>query len=228
MKMLLNTIGWELRLQIRYHIVTITALVTISYAAIFYFLPMKGYEKILITLIFSDPAMLGFMFIGVLVLFEKGANTIHALVITPLKPSVYIWAKAFSLTLISIPAGFIMAIIAHGWDFNYLYLLLGIIYSSFLALLIGYIGVSRVRTLNQYLMILPFFLTPLILPLLNFFHLTDSWLLYFIPTQAALNLFEAAFTGFSQTGDILYAVFYPVPWIWILFIQAKKAFIKYN
>lgn len=228
MKLLFTTIGWELKLQIRYHIVTITALVTVIYTAIFYFLPMAGYEKILITLIFSDPAMLGFMFIGVLVLFEKGANTVKALVVTPLKPSTYIWAKALSLTLIALPAGLIMAISAHGWGFNYLWLFLGIIYSSLLALLIGYLGVSRVRTLNQYLIIIPFFLTPLTLPLLNLFDLTSSKWLYLIPTQAALNLFEAAFEGFSQTSDRLYAVFYPVLWIWILFVQAKKAFIKYN
>ncbi|MDX2246097.1 MAG: hypothetical protein SF052_04945 [Bacteroidia bacterium] len=228
MKNLLIVMAWELKLQIRYHIVTIAALVTAIYAAVFYFLPLKEYEKLLITLIFSDPAMLGFLFVGVLVLFEKGANTLKALVVTPLKPDTYLWAKAFSLTLIAIPAGLIMAITGYGWFFNYGWLLLGIIYASFLALFVGFIGVFRIRTLNQYLMIIPFFLTPLTFPLLNLFNVTDTLLFYLIPTQASLLLFEAAFNGFSHVGEQIYAIFYPLLWIGILFFLSKKSFIKYS
>ncbi|MEZ4825183.1 MAG: ABC transporter permease [Bacteroidia bacterium] len=228
MKTLLTTIGWELKLQLRNQIITIAAVVTAVYMIIFHYLPVSGYQKILITLIFSDPAMLGFVFIGVLVLFEKGANTIKAINVTPLKPGIYIWAKAFSLTLISIVAGILMAIMGHGWHLNYFYLLLAIIYASLLAFFIGFIGVFRVKTLNQYLVILPFFLTPLTLPLLNFFELTHIRFFYLIPTQAVLLLFEGTFNGFAGWREFLYAVFYPAPWIVILFWLAKRIFYKYR
>lgn len=227
MKTLINTIGWDLKLQLKYQIITVATVVTFLYLGLFYLSPMEGLEKLLIMLIFSDPAMLGFMFIGVLVLFEKGTNTLSAILVTPLKPGTYIWSKAISLTVIALIAGVVMAIGGHGIHLHFHWLIIGIIEASFIALLIGFIGVSRVRTLNQYMMIIPFFLTPLVIPVLNFFDLTNNYFLYLIPTQAPLLLFEAAFGEKISTWQIIYSIIYPAVSIRALHKWSVYCFKKY-
>jgi len=77
--------------------------------------------------------------------------------------------------------------------------------TSAIVTLLGFYGASRIRSFNQYFIIIPLFLTPLALPLLNFFGLTDSLLLYMLPTQASLNLLWASFHTISK-GDMLYSL----------------------
>ena len=225
MKHLLSTTGWDLKLELRYQIVTITAIVTALYIAIFQILP-EGAEKVATALIFSDPAMLGFMFIGALLLFEKNAHTLKALAVSPLKPGIYIGAKVLSLSVIGLGASLIMAFAAHGFSFNWLLFGIGVLYASIIFTLVGFIGVVRVETLNQYIMIVPLALTPFLLPLLNLFELTNSFWLFLIPSQAILLLMEGATSSIS-VWELLYGLFYPLPWIWIFYRWAEKAYRKY-
>ena len=225
MRTLISTIGWDLRLEIRYQILTVAAIVTALYLVIFRMVP-AGNEKLLIALIFSDPAMLGFMFIGALMLFEKGANTLQALVLTPIKPWIYIWSKALSLTVISLVAGITMAIAGHGLQMNYVFLILGIIYASVIFVFVGFLGVVRVKTLNQYIMIVPLTLTPFLLPLLHFFDLVNGMWMYFIPSQAVLILMEGAFQPL-EAWELAYGLLYPLPWIGGFYVLARRAYLQY-
>jgi len=74
MKRLLATVLWDLRLQVKYQILTVAVIVTILYVAIFKLLVKDEFDELLVLLIFTDPAMLGFIFIGALVLFEKSSK----------------------------------------------------------------------------------------------------------------------------------------------------------
>lgn len=226
MKKLITTVLWDLRLEIQYQIVTVAALVTALYVLIFLNIP-GNYDQVLVTLIFSDPALLGFMFIGGLVLFEKGAGTLQALVVTPLKIWQYLWSKIISLTLIALPCSVAMAMAGHGWQFRYAYFLLGVILTSCLFVLIGFIGVARVKTLNQYLIVVPMFLTPFFLPLFNFFGVTHSFWFYLIPSQASLILLEAGFSSEVATEEIFYAIIYLLICIGLAYVFARRSYIKY-
>ena len=77
--------------------------------------------------------------------------------------------------------------------------------------------------MNQFIIIIPFFLTPFILPLLNFFNLTSSWILYLIPTQAFLDLLWASFYPVPP-GQILYAMIYLPLWLGLTTYFALRAF----
>lgn len=226
MKILLSTILWDLKLQIRNNILTVAIVIAVLYTSIFLLLNLKGYDDILAALIFSDPAVMGFLFIGVLVLFEKNANTLEALVVTPAKIWHYLFAKAISLSIIALIICFAMVFAGHGFNLNYGYFILAALLSSILYILIGFIGVARVNSFNQYIIIIPLFLTPIFLPYLNFFNVTDTYLFYIIPTQASLLLFKAAF---SEIGvfDIIYSISYLIVCIYISYRLAKKQFIKY-
>ncbi|MBN2521305.1 MAG: ABC transporter permease [Bacteroidales bacterium] len=226
MKTLISTIIWDLKLQVRNNILTIAIFVAAIYTGIFLGFNLKGYDDVLIALIYSDPAFMGFLFIGVLVLFEKSANTLQALVVTPIKTGQYLFSKAISLTLIAMVVCFAMVFAGHGFRFNYLFFSLATFLSSILFVLIGFIGVAHVNTFNQYIIIIPLFLAPAALPFLNFFNATDTYWFYIIPTQASLLLFKAAFTSIP-VFDLFYAIVYLLFSIGVAFVFAKKLFIKH-
>lgn len=223
LRMLLRTIVWDLQLQIRYHIVTVAIVVTALYAAIFRAVPAAAADKVVLILIFSDPSMLGFIFIGSLVLFELGANTLQALAVTPLSSSQYLLSKAISLTLIALPSGFVMALAGHGPHFNHAVLAVAITMTSMFFVFLGFAGVARVRTVNEYLLMVPAMLTPLTLPLLSFFGITRAFALYLIPSQASLILFQAAFEP-RPTWEILYAVGFLFLALIAAFVWARRSF----
>ncbi len=77
--------------------------------------------------------------------------------------------------------------------------------------------------MNQFVIIIPIFLVPFVLPLLNFFNLTNSWILYLIPTQAFLDLLWAAFHT-MPAGRIIFALIYLPIWLGLVYYFALRAF----
>ena len=80
----------DLRLQVRYRIVAVAAMITALYAIGFQLAPERPSETVVVVLVFSDPTTIGFLFVGVLVLFERGAGTLGAVVVTPLSTAQYL------------------------------------------------------------------------------------------------------------------------------------------
>ncbi len=223
MRRLFRTIGWDLLLQLRYQIITVAIVITAAYTLVFKLLAKDGFDEVLVVIIFSDPVMIGFIFIGALVLFEKGSGTIDALIVTPLRKTEYLLSKVISLGLIATVCSLVMAIAGHGWRLNYFLFLYGTVFTSSIFTLAGFIGVSRVKSMNQFVIIIPFFMIPFILPLLNFFKLTSSWILYLIPTQSFLDLLWASFHE-VPAGRIIFAMIYLPIWLGLLYYFALRAF----
>jgi fluoroquinolone transport system permease protein len=219
----------DLILIIRNKILAVAAIVTLLYTVIIQVLPNESFTEILTVLIFSDPVMLGFMFTGALVLFEKNSNTLQALNVTPVRPGEYLWSKGISLTAIALIASFIMALAGVGTGFNPFYLFLAVASSSLLFIFGGFTGVSRVRTFNQYFIIIPLFMIPACLPFLNWLNVTDTLVWYAIPTQAALILFDVAFrgTGAATPGEIFYAILYMPVAVYISYQFAKNSWLNH-
>lgn len=226
MKILFRLIFWDLKLQVRNGILTVAIFIAVFYMAAFLLLGLRGKDDILIALIFSDPTFMGFIFTGVLVLFEKGANTLQALVVTPVKIWQYLFSKAISLTLITSIICFAMVFTSHGFYFNYFWFVIATFLSSVLFILLGFIGVAKVKTFNQYIIVIPLFIAPLSLPYLYFFGVSNSWLFYLLPTQGALILFRGAFEKITL-GETIYAVIYLILSIWITYRISKQLFMKH-
>lgn len=218
----------DMILIIRNRILHIAALITALYAGILQVLPENNFITVMITLIFTDPVTLGFMFIGVMVLFEKGGNTLQALSVTPVRAEEYLWSKAITLTLVALVASVLMALAGVGLQFHPGFLIAAVVFSSILFVFIGFIGVSKVKTFNQYFIVIPVFMVPGFLPFLNFFNITDTWLWYLLPTQASLVLFSAAFeTTVTLTRvEIIYALLYLPLSCWFALLWAKSVWQK--
>lgn len=215
---------WDFILFAKYRIILITAIIAAIYTIIFRFLP-EGSDKFVVFIIFSDPTFMGFMFIGAILLFEKSSHTNQVLSVLPLKLSHYIFSKALVLTLIALGGGLIMVVAGTGFDFNLPIMLTGFTLTSMVFVFLGIAGGSKVRTLNQYILILPLFFIPTALPFLDFFGLWESPLLYIIPTQASLILFEGIHSEIS-TGNLLYSISYLLLWVAISYYYAYRSLKK--
>jgi fluoroquinolone transport system permease protein len=223
---LLRTIIWDIRFALRYNIITVAIVITGLYTIIFKLIPGADITEVLVSFIFSDPTMLGFIFVGAMVLFEKDANTLQALTVTPIKPWQYLWSKAIALTLIAMLCSIGMAFIGHGFNIRMVYFIPAVVLSSLVFTFIGFIGISRVKTFNQYIILIPMFLLPAILPLADFYGLVHSPFFYLIPTQGTLLLFKAAFKEVSSL-NILYSVVILCITVWITYRIAERHYLRY-
>lgn len=227
MKKLTNILLWDLKLLVKYQILTIALVVAAGYVVLFEAAKAYLAKPVVTMLIFSDPAMLGFMFIGALVLFEKSTQTLSAISVTPLKVWQYLWSKTLALTLLALPCSIAMALAGIQGGIQWHWLLLAVVLSSVLFTLLGFIGVLMVNTLNQYLIIIPLFLMPVCVPLLGLFGVTpEYWVYYLIPSQASLVLFKAS-SGGASAWQLVYALFYLILAIGVAYKIAEKTYIKH-
>ena len=233
MSNLKNMISWEFILLYRYKIIHISIL-----SMFLYFLSTQAVQslqdqtQIHTVLLFFDPAIIGIVFVGALVLFEKSENILQALVLTPMKTDDYLLSKIISLTILSIISATVfisLMVIFNETEFNIFYLITGIILTSVMLILLGFIIVSRVQNINGYLLgIIISFLALTFPPLLDLFGLFENPVFYLWPTQASFLLFDGVFLASNlELWEIIYGIGYQVLWIGILYYLAKEAFYKY-
>lgn len=101
---LATLIAHDARLQFRYGIYFAYAFVIGFYVlALTYGGPyLPSWVPALI--IFTDPSVLGFFFLGALMMLEKAENTRNALAMTPISAGNYFWAKTATLTTMALGA----------------------------------------------------------------------------------------------------------------------------
>lgn len=232
MSNLKTMLRWEFLLQSRYKIIHISILSVILSFLSTQALPAIASEEFHVLLLFFDSALVGIMFIGALVLFEKSENTLQALVITPMSTDDYLLSKIISLTILSVVSALIfMALnfVFNGTEFNILLLILGIILTSVMLILIGFILVSRVNSINEYLLsMMMAFLGLSFPPLLHLSGIYENVIFYLWPTQASFTIFTAVFNSASlEIWEIVYGIAYQIFWIGLLYYFARKAFYKH-
>jgi len=224
MNELLAMLKWEFILQSRYRIIYIAFASVFLYYLMLEAVPLLNSVEMSTTFLFFDPMLIGIMFVGALVLFEKTENTLQALIVTPLKMNTYFLSKIISLTLLSLVTGTLFLLLTQGLDFNIAFYLPGLILTSVLLILIGFIFVSRCRSLNEYLlMIMLSFVVLFLPPLLHISKIYENILFYLWPTQASFIMLKGTFTEIPLT-DTIYAVSYLIIWILFCYYLATKAF----
>lgn len=233
MSNLKHMLRWEFILLSRYKIIHISIL-----SVILYFLTtqavesLKNQTQVHSVLLFFDPALIGIMFVGALVLFEKSENVLQALVITPMKIDDYLLSKMISLTILSILSATLfmsLMIIFNDVSFNLFYLVVGIILTSVMLILLGFIIVSRVDSINGYLLgMMIGFIGLTFPPILQLFGILENPIFYIWPTQASFILFDGVFHAAAlESWEIIYGIGYQVFLIGVFYFLAKKAFYKH-
>jgi fluoroquinolone transport system permease protein len=207
MKILIKTIKWDFILMLRYNIIAISAVVTLLYSILLLLSNTSGFEKGIAAIIFSDPVMYGYLFVSVMVLFEKESGTLQAFSVTPSTARIYIASKTIAFSLLALLSSSVIMLAAQPENFNLPTFLLAIILSSALFIFIGIISISFVKNFNQFIIVIPLILTPVALPFLDYFNLLNSNWFYIIPTQACLLLFKGSVMKIG-IGEYTYSILY--------------------
>jgi len=231
MNRLIFFIRWDIALQFRYGIYYATGFVVVFYIAVLFSLGRRIAAFFLPIILFVDLAIIGFYFMGALVLFEKNESTIDGLIVSPLRIREYFAARIITFLILSVVASIAVVFIAWGIPENPLLMVAGIVVSSILYTLFGFIAIARYRSVSTYLMPSILYLSLSQLPIIDYAGLIgDStlWhLAFFIfPTQGPLVLLKGSFAEIPWY-DLLLSTGLSAVWIIVFILLAKHAFVKY-
>lgn len=223
MKLFINLLKWDLVLLFKYGILPVAIGIGVLYIALIYLLNIPN--NIIVLLIFSDPSMMGFIFVGVMILFEKQAGTTSALVVTPLQPWQYLLSKSISLSVPAVIVSLAMVFASKAGG-SYFLVTISVVLTSILFLLLGFVGAQQVKTFNQYILIIPMFLAPFCIPLVEHLGVWSSPLMWVFPTHASLKILSAAFGEVNilevllSISILLFSIY--LVWRWALQVYIKK------
>lgn len=133
-------------------------------------------------IVFTDPAVVGFFFLGALMLLEKGENVRTALAVTPISASDYFWSKTITLTGLAVLSVLVLSLFFHHGSHLPL-LMSAVILTSVQFLGLGILTAYRFKTVTSYLMGAAGLLTPVVAP--GFLALLDPMPLWAIIIPAA-------------------------------------------
>jgi fluoroquinolone transport system permease protein len=177
-------------------------------------------------IILENLVLNGFYFAAGLVLLEKGEGTLEAQIVTPLRPWEYLVSKALSLGILSLFETLIIVVVMSGFGFNWLLLIAGIVFLTALYALYGFVVVARYDSISEFLMPSALWTMGFSLPLLYYFDLWRSWVMFLHPLQAPLVLMQAAFEPLPA-WQIVYGVLYSLLWVGIVYALSQRAFHRF-
>ncbi|OHD57110.1 MAG: hypothetical protein A2Y33_09300 [Spirochaetes bacterium GWF1_51_8] len=174
-------------------------------------------------IVFTDPSVLGFAFIGGLILMEKDENTLQNLFVTPIRVWEYIAAKDLSLSALALVTSSLIAVTSVGLGFNWALFLTGILLTSTVFIQIGIVAVSRVKSVNAYFLTAVVYLTLFFVPALDYYGVLTSYVFWAFPTWASITLIGGAFDP-SKIEPLRIAAAYAVMAVWNIgtFLWARK------
>lgn len=221
-----RVLKYDMLFQFRHGFYYAYLLVSVLYIILIRNLPSSVSPTVTTLLIFSDTSILGFFFIGGIVLLEKGQHTLESLFVTPFQMNHYFVSKIATLTAIAICSSLLILICGHGFTAGLWQFLAGVILSSIFFTLIGFTLSSRVEDVNHYLIQSFLYTIPFILPILGFLDIVRTPLYYILPTQATLILLHAPFQP-PSIGMTVYAVATLAIWTGLAYLWARNWFHKY-
>ncbi|MBI9103601.1 MAG: hypothetical protein JEY99_14400 [Spirochaetales bacterium] len=188
----------DFRFQFRSRIHPIYLAVSAFYIIILKLLP-AGWMKILFpAVILTDPALMGFLFIGAILFFERDQGLFPLLSITPVTIMEYLFSKVISLTAIATGTSLIIGMAVMGLNLNYPLLIIGTALTAALFTLLGIWIALKFKNVGSFLVLSGGIDIPIILPILSTIGVWDSPLLFLLPTRGTLVFLEGA-AGTPQT-----------------------------
>ncbi|MEM1324343.1 MAG: hypothetical protein AAGI23_00235 [Bacteroidota bacterium] len=228
MNQLLHLLKFDLKLLQKYQVVLISIIVTAVYVGVFKGLSNLGnVDQLLILLIFNDPALLGFLFVGVLILFEKSEHTLQALSVTPIKLHNYLLSKTIVLTIIGVLCCYAMVIATRGTDVHWLSFTLASLFATFIFSMFGFIAVADQNNFNKYILKATGIILGLALPFLGYFEVLPNWLFWVFPTWAPIQLYDLSFQAAPSWSAVALLSSTCLVWSVVTYLWAYRLIQKY-
>ncbi|MVO98594.1 ABC transporter permease [Paenibacillus lutrae] len=218
--------AFDIRFQWRHGFYFVYLLVCAVYWVLFWFVPEPYRDETAIVLAFSDPCALGLIMAGGIVLLERDQGVHDPLFVCPIDLRSYLLAKAGSLSLLSLIAGWIIHMTSGSIPGSPLTFSAGILLTSSLMTLLS-IGVAvRYRSINSFILMIQVYALPFVLPLLGFFDLWDTDLFLLLPTEGTLRLLESLSGGVNLL-EVLYSIFILLIWNYGAYLWAYRSYTRY-
>ncbi len=220
---MINALKADVRFQFKQGFYLVYIILTLFYMIILGKLPAEWKSVIVPLVLYSDPAMVGFFFIGALVMLEKVQGVTQYVVVTPLRSLEYLLAKALSLTLLALAATILITLTVYDQPLNWFLLIVGVTLTSFFFVLYGFAVAAPCTTMNQFFIRMIPFLLLIVLPCFSMIGFPYSWVFNIFPSVAGLKLVYGAFNGIG-TAAVAGFVFYLVGANVALIMYMEKIF----
>jgi fluoroquinolone transport system permease protein len=190
----LQLLRWETILLRRNNLIAISLVVTTMYLALFQLLKMLGNQELFaMLLVLNDPALIGFLFVSVSIIYEKDSGSLSALRVTPVSLHLYLLAKLSSLSVLGMVCGWLMAVgllgfgIHHGM-FVFTCLLITLLFGS-----LGIGMIARVKRFVDFMLPMAGALVLMVIPLAEWFGLFPVPLKWIFPLEHGIRLMAWSF-----------------------------------
>ena len=226
MNRLLTAARWDVSLQFRNGFYFVSAFTAVFMVVLLKQFPGVDFGYWWPAIITGNLTVNSFYFMAGIVLLEKGEGTLEAQIVTPLRPWEILGSKILTLGLLSLFETLAMIVIVQGVNFNWFLLVTGIVFYIAMLALYGFIVVARYDSINEFLLPSVAWTMGFSLPLLYYFDIWRSWIMFLHPLQAILILLQSAFTS-VPTWQIIYGFAYSILWTGILMTLSLRTFRKF-
>ena len=227
MRRLLAAARWDLQLQLRNGFYYASAFVAVVVILLLRQFPQVDYGPFWPAIILENLMINAFYFMSGLVLLEKGEGTLEAQIVTPLRRSEYLASKVLTLGLLSLVETLVVVVAVSGIRFAWLPLIFGVLFLIGIFGLYGFIVVARYDSISEFLLPSVLWTLGYSLPLLYYFNVWRTSVMFLHPIQAPLVLIQAAFDPGLPVWQLVYGVLYSALWLGIAYYVAQRAFYRF-
>lgn len=212
----------DLKYQFRHGFYYIYAGLTVLYVILLQIIPEAFRGTTAILFIFTDTSILGFFFIGGMVMLERSEQLFESLFVTPLKLDEYLLSKVLSLSILAVSCSIILYIASGLFTVSGLIIIvLSVTMSNFLFVLLG-VGIAVIaKSINHFFMYSMLISVVVVPTMLEYFGLASSFLFYIAPTTGTLALIEFAFLK-ENPLRLIPALISIIAWGAAVFIIVRK------
>ncbi|CAN5731582.1 hypothetical protein BH24ACI2_BH24ACI2_12120 [soil metagenome] len=223
---LFKQIKWQFLIFQRNNLITMIAGITAFYVLIIYLIKdFANVEKFITLVIYNDPALVGFIFIGISIILEKDQEVLPALFVTPFSQHIYLISRIITLSAIGFFGALAMVLTAKGTSFNVLHFSVGAFSTCILFSLMGIFVVSYTTEILHFLLRAIPLLVFMSLPLLNYFELTDLSLLKLFPVKGGLNLMVNSYRESPNFWELVFGYLSIAVWTPLLYWFVYRIFM---
>lgn len=227
MTQLLKQIKWQFLIFQKNNLVTMIAGITAFYVLLIYLIKdFANVEKFITLLIYNDPALVGFIFIGISIILEKDQQVLPALFVTPLSHHLYLISRIIPLSAIGFCGALAMVLMAKGISFNVILFSVGSFSTCILFCLMGIFVISYTTEILHFLLRAIPLLIFMSLPLLNYFELTDLSVLKLFPVQGGLYLMVNSYQEQPNFAEVIFGCISIAVWTPLLYWLVYRIFTR--
>jgi fluoroquinolone transport system permease protein len=225
MTQLFKQLKWQFLILLRNNLATMIVAITAFYVLVIYMIrSLPGVEKLITLLIYNDPAIVGFVFVGVSIMLEKDQEVLPALFVTPINSHYFLISRILSLSAIGYLGALAIVVTAKGAAFNFVHFSAGAFSTCVLFTLMGIFLVSYTAEILHFLLRGIPLLIFMSLPLLNYFELTDLAFLKLFPVHGGLTLMVNSYLDSPHLSELVFGYISIAVWTPVLYWFVHRVF----